>query len=904
MAVAAVSGAVILGQSTAGQDAEAAPPLAVEPIVELPSVMSGPEALEVLGGREGKDLAAVAEAHGWSEAEVAETLENDATLHIDPSGRLFYADTLEGHGAAASNDHDHDHGHGDATQPIPEAEGDPETSGFATSGSAASGASAAGAIAPLEDTFRLHSAPQGAPITLHLDFDGHTFAPGTVWPGLAGQRANAWDPAGDGPAFSDAERIRVQRIWQMVAEHYSFFDVDVTTREPPASLFGGTDKHALRVVISPSLTRTTVNSKLVVGIDPTDTPSAVGGTVGLAYVGTSRTRGYDDSPALVFATPLREGSDAAFASTISHEFGHNFNLRHSFENPPYQQQIAQGSSATAFSALIMDYASSAAAFYFTREERDYVLGGSGQGTSLAYRSLGLIRPADSSGVPVARAGLVTGKWSGSTQSRYFPDGMNRSAVLGTFRCTGSVRVRVEPAAKLNPGFDARIRLFDGDTVVATATETTKAGTATRAAGLGATLDFEADPDVTYTVRMDSDPNGATWAGGSVHPYGQYVAAVSGDGCDLPAVAPSEPVGVTAVATRGSGAVTVAWEAPLQPGSGALTYEVAVDGRRVQQVEAGVTSVRLTDLPEQGTHVRVRAVNATGAGPWVTVRTPYLVAKAPLHVSALKSEDGRSVQFRVVHAPDLIPSDDPDSARFNIMWNGGKSFFATAASAPRMIADAKYFTEDGNRFYTLRGALGDVSVPYVVRDAVTAPSVPQAVRASVVGDEVDVAWDLPLDDGGAFAAYRLSVDDGPWTAVNGFTFAHTLHGLTAGEHTVRVKAIHEGGESAPAAVTFTVGDAGAAAPSPASAPRNVEIVEDASGTRLVWDAPARLYGATVQEWAVTVGNREVTLPAGRRQLSLTGFRAERALAVTVAAVTGDEDATVTGAPARVSLAPAG
>ena len=52
---------------------------------------------------------------------------------------------------------------------------------------------------PYEDTFTLHSYPSSN-YKLYLDFDGHK-----------GYRA--WDPAGDGADFSEAERLLIQKIW-------------------------------------------------------------------------------------------------------------------------------------------------------------------------------------------------------------------------------------------------------------------------------------------------------------------------------------------------------------------------------------------------------------------------------------------------------------------------------------------------------------------------------------------------------------------------------------------------------------------------------------------------------------------------------------------------------------------
>ena len=78
--------------------------------------------------------------------------------------------------------------------------------------------------------------------TIYLDFNGHNVS-NTLWNGLRrpgpGNLPNgshpAMDLAGNGAAFTDAELLQVQDIYQRVAEDYAPFDVDVTTEEPPAA---------------------------------------------------------------------------------------------------------------------------------------------------------------------------------------------------------------------------------------------------------------------------------------------------------------------------------------------------------------------------------------------------------------------------------------------------------------------------------------------------------------------------------------------------------------------------------------------------------------------------------------------------------------------------------------------
>ncbi|MEQ6902418.1 hypothetical protein [Nocardioides sp. YIM 152588] len=113
------------------------------------------------------------------------------------------------------------------------------------------------AVTSLASTFTLHSNP-GATYTILLDFDGERVA-GTGWNSAAKLPAMthpAWDPAGDGPAFSASERTLVQDVWRRVAEDYAPFDVDVTTEDPGAAgLERGSSAdttYGVRMLISPS----------------------------------------------------------------------------------------------------------------------------------------------------------------------------------------------------------------------------------------------------------------------------------------------------------------------------------------------------------------------------------------------------------------------------------------------------------------------------------------------------------------------------------------------------------------------------------------------------------------------------------------------------------------------------
>lgn len=183
-------------------------------------------------------------------------------------------------------------------------------------GSSGASASSSGTVSPafpLNQTFFLHSNP-GANYTIYLDFDGETTT-GTQWnTSYNGGNAivsPAYDPAGDGAAFSNSELLQIQRIWQSVAEDYIPFDVDVTTELPAtADLMntgGGDTKWGVRAIV------TADQSWL-----QDDVGFAVGG---IAYLGSFQWN--TDTPCWIFNT-----SEIGAREAISHEVGHTLGLSH------------------------------------------------------------------------------------------------------------------------------------------------------------------------------------------------------------------------------------------------------------------------------------------------------------------------------------------------------------------------------------------------------------------------------------------------------------------------------------------------------------------------------------------------------------------------------------------------
>src|SRR5439155_18962497 len=93
----------------------------------------------------------------------------------------------------------------------------------ATTGPSSTPTAAAGLPIPA-----LNSLP-GAPGTLYLDFAGDTVASFLGWTNIT---IPAFDTDGDGAPLSQAEVDAITGIWQIVAQNYAPYNLNVTTVDP------------------------------------------------------------------------------------------------------------------------------------------------------------------------------------------------------------------------------------------------------------------------------------------------------------------------------------------------------------------------------------------------------------------------------------------------------------------------------------------------------------------------------------------------------------------------------------------------------------------------------------------------------------------------------------------------
>lgn len=650
-------------------------------------------------------------------------------------------------------------------------------------------------VAPLADTFSLHSNP-GADLTIYLDVDGHNVS-GTSWNVNDGVTAGfhpGWDPAGNGAAFSDPELLKVQQAWAIVAEDYAPFDVDVTTQDPgDAGLVrssAGDTTYGTRVLVSPS--------------NDAATKICGGGCGGVAYINVFARVLSTAQPAWVFPQALGNSAKNV-AEAASHEAGHNLNLRH---HGTAGLDYYEGHGSWAPIMGVGYYRSIA---QWSRGSYPGASNTSQDDVAVLTGFLGR-RTDEAPEAPALAAALPTGE-------AVIADAADVDTfVLGT--CTSGSTVFVSAAA-VAPNLDVRATLRAGDgSVVATSAPVSGTGDGITASGVGATLTVPTTA-AGWTVSVEGVGEGS-WAAGGYDDYaslGTYT--VSAPGCqDTPLVgapgAPQTPA-VGAVSLDG---LTLSWGAPADPGSSPITsYLVARSGTgQTWTLPASARSHAFTGLLAGTSYgLSVRAVNAVGAGPAATVSgltlTPPPVVNPP-------------------DAPALLtvrPGDGSATAGWTVPQNNGSPItgYTVIARAPglttRTLAvppsvTTAAITGLANKItwsitVTATSALGtsaESGVITVVPTALAVPAppptttptpVPAAAPARMAAPQVTVRkrrvvarWSAASSPGSLVTKYVLDISKGRDRSATGGARKLSFGKLPRGTYKIRIAAVNAAGRS--------------------------------------------------------------------------------------------------------------
>jgi Bacterial pre-peptidase C-terminal domain/PKD domain/Metallo-peptidase family M12B Reprolysin-like len=484
---AALAALFVAGGALAqGRSAQMKPPF---PQLALPEARAhGQRAIDLLGDR----LPEVAAWYRKSPDELRALLLNDRMLKIDRRGRLFVEEEFI------------------APQPATPAE---TSTGLLD-----------GTLAPLDQTFLLHSKP-GAKRTIYLNFQGATLN-NTAWG--TGLVALPFDMDGVPYSFSTAELQRVQGIWQRVAEDFAPFDVNVTTQVPSADLINRSgaadDVFGTTVLIT---SRSGVYSCSCGGV---------------AYIGI-----FDDTsdyykPALVFWDALGSG-EKNVAEAISHEAGHNMGLNHD-GTPSAGYYTGHGSGTTGWAPIMgVGYYQNLVQW----SKGEYSGANNAQDDYTVMQSNGLPLRADDHGNTTGTASPMGGSSSGGISSLAASGVIERPTDVDMFSFSagaGSATVTLSPAAR-SANLDALIELRNSAGALL--------ASANPADALNASLTFSLPAAGTYYVSVQGvakgDPLTTGYTDyGSLGQYALAVSAPTGSGSAPTAVVSANPTSGTAPLT--------------------------------------------------------------------------------------------------------------------------------------------------------------------------------------------------------------------------------------------------------------------------------------------------------------------------------------------------------------------
>ena len=448
------------------------------PEISLPEKAHGEQAIQALADK----LPEVAAWYGTTPQQFTTMLRQDLTAWIDTEGRLFFIEEFPEEVAMDESS-------------------TPEAAPFS-----------------YDQTFKLHSR-SGSNRVIFLDFDGHTTT-GRWWNSSYGDPiiSPAYSMDGDRTSFSNTELDRIQNAWQLVAEDFAPFDVDVTTEDPGQDAItrssSSDDRYGTRVVMT---------------VDD----FAGCGCGGFAYVGIFDYVGDSGKPAFVFNVSLKGMTEA-----ISHEVGHNLGLWHDGVTGGASYYTGHGSGATGW-APIMGVGYYRELVQWSKGE--YSNANQTQDDIQVIQNNGALLMADDHGNDQANASALNETTDGVTVTLSGSGFIERRTDIDFFKFTsgnGDISITIDPAP-FSPNLDILAELYDSNGILI--------ATSNPVDGLSASINETALPAGEYFISIDGigkgDPLGTGYT--DYASLGQY--SISGSIPEPGSVVPVtwvDTVGVT------------------------------------------------------------------------------------------------------------------------------------------------------------------------------------------------------------------------------------------------------------------------------------------------------------------------------------------------------------------------
>ncbi|MCU1369045.1 MAG: hypothetical protein JWO77_239 [Ilumatobacteraceae bacterium] len=725
--------------------------------------------------------------------------------------------------------------------------------------------------APYADTFKLNSKP-GSSRTIYLDFDGQTVS-GTYWAVDDGGPFSALAYSPDGVAgFSASELQDIQTVWQVVAEDYAPFDVNVTTQDPGIeklrrSTAADTD-YGTRVVLTDSTAGEVVDQP-VGGIAFFDAFDAIGAE-------------HDKSqPAWVFASQF--GSKKALGDVVSHEVGHNLGLEHD-GSPAGEYYSGHGVWAP---IMGNSYVKPVAQW----SKGEYNDANNPEDDFAVMASHGAVTRVDDHTNVLATATPLTSAADGVIASATDQDLFKFVAAS-----TGTWNFRVVPDVT-SPDLDIKATLLNAaGAQVAQANPTVVGVDEVTATGLDASIAFSVTSGTTYYLRVEGSSHLTPATGYSTYAsVGQYsVTASSGPACAAQDTnEPNDSLATAAVATSG-----------LAISSRTCRRDVDYFGVPVLQGQSVGSSLLFTHAQGDLNMALfdpsgVQVASATSTANNETIN--HTAAKTGIYVIEVSGKDGAANTYSLTMTSPLCPPDD--SLEDNDTSAAAKALQAgVAIQAISCVGDQDYYSfpvpadgaieveldhasrfgavaiqllsstgtiidEDQNEFGddTLYVSESFASSSDVRRIRVvpgsknsiyslvlrSGPLAPTAVSAVAGPGSATINWTDPTSNGGApIYGYAVTayVDGVEVPSTTSDTKPAVVSYLEPGvSHTFKVRAINSVGQGAPSAASNAVTPLAPLLPGP---PSGVNATPRDGGALVSWAPPADDGGAYPTGYVVT------------------------------------------------------